>query len=51
MCALCAGVILHIMPALQVARSRADVLHGDLPAAAAKLREAIDVNTAMGYME
>lgn len=35
----------------QVARSRADVLHGDLPAAAAKLREAIDVDQSMGYME
>jgi hypothetical protein len=39
------------MSAMQVARSRADVLHGDLPGAAAKLREAIDVDTAMGYME
>ncbi len=38
-------------PILQVAQARGDVLHGDLPAAAAKLREAIDTDQAMGYME
>lgn len=40
-----------VLPALQVAQARSDVLHGDLPAAAAKLQRAVDVDQSMGYME